>query len=99
MTLRFFSKKSIEQIINLHTPNLLSEYKKGEKEEIVLRKKQYPKGTVVELVEMDDPQAPPVGTKGVVESVDDTGTIFVHWDNGSGLGLVMGEDNFQLVTK
>ena len=38
MTLRFFSKKSIEQIINLHTPNLLSEYKKGEKEEIVLKK-------------------------------------------------------------
>jgi len=41
---------------------------------------------------MDDPQAPPVGTKGTVTRVDDTGTIHVKWDNGSGLGIVPGVD-------
>jgi hypothetical protein len=34
---------------------------------------------------MDDIQAPPAGTKGTVYGVDDTGSLLVHWDNGSGL--------------
>ena len=42
---------------------------------------------------MDDPQAPPVGTKGTVIAVDDIGSILVHWDNGSGLNVVYGEDS------
>ena len=53
---------------------------------------EYPKGTRVELVRMDDPQAPPVGTKGTVTGVDDTGSLLVDWDNGSGLNVVYGED-------
>ena len=36
--------------------------------------REYPAGTRVELVRMDDAQAPPVGTKGTVKGVDDTGT-------------------------
>ena len=36
---------------------------------------RYPAGTRVELVQMDDPQAPPVGTKGTVKGVDDIGSI------------------------
>ena len=50
----------------------------------VLRR-QYPVGTRVELVRMDDPQAPPIGTKGTVRGVDDIGSIMVVWDNGCGL--------------
>ena len=46
----------------------------------------------VELVRMDDPQAPPVGTKGTVLGVDDVGSILVAWDNGSGLNVAFGED-------
>ena len=53
---------------------------------------QYPAGTRVELVQMDDAQAPPVGTLGSVWGVDDTGSIMVHWDNGSGLNVVYGVD-------
>ena len=52
----------------------------------------YPKGTRVELVKMDDVQAPPIGTQGTVQLVDDTGTIMVDWDNGSTLGVVLGVD-------
>ena len=50
----------------------------------------YPKGSRVELVQMDDVQTPPLGTQGTVQGVDDMGTIMVHWDNGSHLGVVLG---------
>ena len=61
--------------------------------EIVERiKKQYPVGCRVELVRMDDVQAPPIGTKGIVYGVDDSGSILVNWDNGSGLNVVYGVD-------
>jgi len=53
---------------------------------------RYPVGTRVELVKMDDTQAPPIGTRGTVVAVDDIGTIHVRWDNGSSLGVVLGED-------
>jgi hypothetical protein len=52
----------------------------------------YPKGIRVELVQMDDPQAPPVGTLGTVIGVDDIGSIMVKWDNGSGLSVAYGID-------
>lgn len=57
----------------------------------VLRR-QYPFGTRVELVQMDDPQAPPIGTKGTVLGVDDIGSIMVAWDSGGSLNVVYGED-------
>ena len=61
--------------------------------EIVERvRRQYPTGCRVELVRMDDVQAPPVGTKGTVIGVDDTASVMVRWDNGSGLNVVYGED-------
>lgn len=59
---------------------------------VEILRKQYPAGTRVELVKMDDCQAPPIGTKGTVRGVDDTGSIMVHWDNGSSLNVVYGED-------
>ena len=55
-------------------------------------KVEYPSGTRVELVKMDDIQAPPIGTKGTVIGVDDIGSIMVRWDNGSSLHIVYGED-------
>ena len=55
-------------------------------------RRQYPSDTRVELVRMDDIQAPPVGTLGTVLGVDDTGSLLMKWDNGSGLNVVYGED-------
>ena len=65
--------------------------------EVERLRKQYTTGTRVELVEMDDPQAPPVGTKGTVYGVDDIGSILVDWDNGSGLNLAFGIDRVRKV--
>ena len=59
---------------------------------VELLREQYPTGTRVELVQMDDIQAPPIGTKGTVRGVDDMGSILVRWDTGSGLNVVYGED-------
>ena len=53
---------------------------------------EYPAGTRVELLRMEDVQAPPVGTLGTVLGVDDTGSLLMRWDNGSGLNVVYGED-------
>lgn len=62
------------------------------KEVLSLLREEYPVGTKVKLVKMDDCQAPPIGTKGTVRGVDDTGSILVNWDNGSGLNVIYGED-------
>lgn len=54
---------------------------------------EYPVGTRVELVKMDDPYTKLVpGDKGTVTKIDDTGTIHVNWDKGSSLGIILGED-------
>lgn len=45
--------------------------------------KEYPAGTRVRLVKMDDIQAPPLGAEGTVVGVDDTGSLLMHWDNSS----------------
>lgn len=62
-------------------------------------RKEYPVGARVELVRMDDPQAPPIGTKGTVSGVDDTGSIMVRWENGSNLNVVYGEDICRIVSE
>lgn len=62
-------------------------------------RKEYPVGSIVELVEMEDPQAPPTGTKGTVRGVDDTGSIMVAWENGSRLNVVYGEDACRIISK
>ena len=55
---------------------------------------RYPAGTRVELIRMDDVQAPPAGTHGTIAAADDVATLIVEWDNGSGLKLIPGVDEF-----
>ena len=65
----------------------------GVRREIIeMLRREYPRGCRVELVRMEDVQAPPIGTKGTVMGVDDIGSIMVSWDNGSSLSVVYGED-------
>ena len=61
-------------------------------------KEQYPPGTRIRLNSMEDPYAPIVpGTEGVVDFVDDIGTIHMKWDNGRSLEIVPGEDSFSVL--
>ena len=62
------------------------------KEEVEQVRAEFPKGFRVELLEMDDAQAPPIGTKGTVRGVDDTGSVMVSWDTGGSLHVVYGVD-------
>lgn len=61
-------------------------------------RKRYPTGARVELLEMNDFQAPPIGTQGTVIGVDDIGSIMVRWDNGSGLSVAYGVDRVRIVS-
>ena len=60
-------------------------------------RRQYPVGTRVELLRMDDVQAPPIGARGTVEGVDDTASLLVAWDNGSNLNVIYGEDDVRRI--
>lgn len=60
-------------------------------------RREYPVGTRIELLEMDDVQAPPIGTHGTVKGVDDTGSLLVRWDNGSGLHVIYGVDRVKKI--
>ena len=62
------------------------------KELVESLRKRYPVGCRVELLRMDDVQAPPIGTKGTVRYVDGIGSLGVAWDTGSSLQVVYGED-------
>lgn len=71
---------------------------KFQSKEIVERvRRQYPVGSRVELVKMDDVQAPPIGTNGTVMGVDDTASLLVTWDNGSHLNVIYGEDEVRRI--
>lgn len=60
-------------------------------------RKEYPIGCRVRLLKMEDEQAPPIGTKGTVRYVDDTGSICVRWDTGSGLHILYGIDKCEKI--
>jgi len=61
-------------------------------------REQYPPGTRIRLNSMEDPYAPIApGTEGVVDFVDDIGTIHMKWNNGRSLGIVPGEDSFSVL--
>ena len=71
------------------------------KETVNRIREQYPVGARVELTKMNDPYNTTLfpGEKGTVVFVDDCGTIHIHWDCGSSLGVVYGEDACKLLNK
>ena len=69
------------------------------REKVEMLRRVYPAGCRVELMEMDDPQAPPIGTKGTVCGVDDTGSLIMDWDNGSRLNVLYDVDRVRKVVE
>ena len=69
------------------------------KEQITALRRQYPRGTKMELLGMDDPQAPPTGAIGEILGVDDAGQLLVRWETGSSLRLIPSVDSFRIAEK
>ena len=69
------------------------------KEQIAALRERYPHGTRVELLGMDDPQAPPIGSMGEILGVDDAGQLLVRWETGSSLSLIPSVDSFRIMQK
>lgn len=70
-----------------------------EKRKIEWYKSQYPQGTRLQLVDMEDPYSPvPPGMRGTVQFVDDAGQIHMIWDNGRTLAIVPEVDHFRKLT-
>lgn len=67
--------------------------------EIAVVRENYPPGTRIKLIHMDDNWAVPSGTRGTVEYVDDAGQIHPIWDNGRTLAIVPQVDKFRRLTQ
>ena len=66
--------------------------------ELYFERRKYPKETIVCLLKMeDDPFPVPVGTFGVVNGVDDTGSLLISWQNGRSLNVLYGIDLVEVV--
>jgi hypothetical protein len=70
-----------------------------DRDTVIRLRSEYPRGTLLELVEMDDPyRKMPAGLKGIVRGVDDTGSLMVSWLNGSTLNVVYGVDRIRAIS-
>ena len=55
-------------------------------------RREFPSGCRIVLDEMEDVQAPKLGTQGVCRGVDDAGNILASWDGGGSLNVAYGAD-------
>lgn len=63
-------------------------------------REEYPSGTRIVLLHMpEDPMPIPDNSRGTVQYVDDAAQIHVKWDNGRGLAVVPGVDQFRKLTE
>ena len=68
------------------------------KETVERLRREYPAGTRVELISMDDPYSRlKPGARATVRGVDDAGNILCEWDCGSTLSLIPGVDRLRTV--
>lgn len=69
-------------------------------EQVELLRKQYPKGTRIELIAMiDEFTTLKSGDRGTVDFIDDAGQIGMVWDSGSRLSLIPHVDRFCKVAR
>ena len=67
-------------------------------EQLTQLRNNYPSGTRVKLISMDDPHTNlKPGDRGFVTHIDDIGTVHIQWDNSSTLGAVYGADRITTI--
>lgn len=68
--------------------------------EVEQLRKEFPVGTRVELVRMDNEPNPDIypGMRGTVENIDDAGNIKVRWSYGGCVRVIYGEDECRKLT-
>jgi hypothetical protein len=67
------------------------------KETVERLRREYPAGTRVELIAMDDPYTKlKSGDRARIRGVDDAGNILCEWDCGSTLSLIPDVDRFRI---
>lgn len=68
------------------------------KEYLEQLRKQYPKGTKLQMITMRNEKYPILpGTIGEVTHIDDMGSIHMKWQSGSSLAIIPEVDSFRVV--
>jgi hypothetical protein len=62
-----------------------------------MENQKWPIGKTIEIIKMNDPQAPPPKTRGVIQKIDDIGQIHVKWENGSSLAVQPYDDVYRIL--
>ena len=61
---------------------------------------KYPRGTRVEVTSLcNEEEHLRPGMKGTVVGMDDQPALLVNWDNGGSLSLLIGQDQFRVVSE
>ena len=66
-----------------------------DKNQVEMIKMMYPHGTNIEIIFMNNNFDRLSGTSGIVDYIDDTGTIYIKRNNGTKVGLIYGVDKFE----
>jgi hypothetical protein len=65
------------------------------KEQVERVRQSYPQGTRIKVASISDPYSKlTAGSRGTVDFVDDTGSLFCVFDNGEHIGLLYGIDGY-----
>ena len=61
------------------------------------RDPQAKEGMRIRMLHMDDQHGVDEGMEGTIVRIDDLGTLHVHWDDGSQLGVIPELDKYELL--
>ena len=77
----------------------MGNFKLPSHQEVERLREQYPPGTRISLLKMEDPYSKlKPGDRATVQGVDDAGGLMCRWDNGEGLSLDFFEDDYRKLT-
>lgn len=71
-----------------------------DRETLEMLRREYPEGTKVELISLEDPYKKiPTGTIGTVELVDDAGQLHTVWEGYGSLAMIYGVDEWKKIVE